>query len=114
MTTGVGEALLLTLAMGATIFFCRVFPFLFFRGKAEGNRRNTAFLGFVEKTVPPVAMTVLTFNSLAGPVRANPGELVPVLAAGALTAVVHLWRRNPMISIFTGTALYMVLIRVLG
>ncbi|MCL2192279.1 MAG: AzlD domain-containing protein [Treponema sp.] len=131
MTTGIGEALLLTLAMGATIFFCRVFPFLFFQGKAKDNasnttdkamddsmerrkRRNTAFLSFVEKTVPPVAMTVLTFNSLAGPIRANLGELVPVLTAGAFTAIVHLWRRNPMISIFTGTALYMVLIRVLG
>ncbi|MCL2191301.1 MAG: AzlD domain-containing protein [Treponema sp.] len=119
MTTSVGDALLLTLAMGATIFFCRVFPFLFFRGKANGamerrNGRNAAFLGFVEKTVPPVAMTVLTFNSLASPVRANLGELVPVLTAAAFTAAVHLWRRNPMISIFTGTALYMVLIRVLG
>jgi len=116
MTTSVGEALLLTLAMGAVIFFCRVFPFLFFQGNPMERRtgRNAAFLGFVEKTVPPVAMTVLTFNSLAGPVRANPGELVPVLVAGALTAIVHLWRRNPMISIFAGTALYMVLIRVLG
>jgi len=124
MRTGIGEALLLTLAMGATIFFCRVFPFLFFKGKANGetpggtterrNRRGTAFLAFVEKTVPPVAMTVLAFNALAGPIRTNLGELVPVLAAAAFTAIVHLWRRNPMISIFTGTALYMVLTRVLG
>jgi len=122
MNTGIGEAMLLTLAMGATIFFCRVFPFLFFREKdndganstEQRNGRNIAFLGFIEKTVPPVAMTVLAFNSLASPVRANPGELVPVLTAAAFTAIVHLWRRNPMISIFTGTALYMVLIRILG
>ena len=118
MRTGIGEALLLTLAMGAAIFFCRVFPFLFLRKKTETDgetgERGAAFLAFVEKTVPPVAMTVLAFNALAGPARANPGELLPGLAAAAVTAALHLWRRNPMISIFAGTALFMVLTRVLG
>jgi len=122
MRTGIGEALLLTFAMGATIFFCRVFPFLFFGGKAGDElrdgadaapeRRGKRVLAFVEKTVPPVAMTVLAFHALAGPIRADPGELVPTLAAGAFTAAVHLWRRNPMISIVTGTALYMALSRL--
>jgi len=123
MTT-IGEALLLTLAMGATIFFCRIFPFLFFRKRITGetwddsaihrNERRANFLAFVEKTVPPVAMTALAFNALASPIRANLGELVPTITAAALTAGIHLWRRNPMISIFTGTAVYMVLIRVFG
>jgi branched-subunit amino acid transport protein AzlD len=132
MTTSVNEALLLVAVMAAAIFFCRVFPFLFFRGKngsikvvsASENeslpeakpsqeRRKTAFLAFVEKTVPPVAMTVLAFNSLAGPVYASPNELIPMLGAAAFTAIVHVWRRNPLNSIFGGTALYMILIRVL-
>jgi branched-subunit amino acid transport protein AzlD len=52
--------------MAAVIFFCRIFPFLFFREKT-GNAmrdRSGAFLAFVEKTAPPVAMTVLAFNAL--------------------------------------------------
>ena len=120
MRTGIGDAVLFTMAMGAAIFFCRAFPFLFFRGKGSGdslerhNGRGAPLLAFVEKTVPPVAMTVLAFNSLAGPVKANLGELVPVLAAAAFTAGIHLWKRNPMISIFAGTALYMALMRILG
>lgn len=120
MKTGTGEALILTIAMAAAIFFCRVFPFLFFRGNAGKNGRGgsrdgaSAFLSFVEKTVPPAAMTVLAFNALAGPVQANRGELLPALAAAAFTAVVHLWKRNPLISIFGGTALYMLLIRILN
>jgi len=126
MRVGAGEALLLTAAMGAAIFFCRVFPFVFFREKAEGNcaakggkaemrkKRVEAFLGFVEKAAPPAAMTALAFNSLAGQIRANPGDLIPALAAGAFAALFHLWRRNPMISIFAGTALYMALIRAFG
>jgi len=121
--TSLNEALLLTFVMAAVIFFCRVFPFLFFRGKKSGaaetsmegssDRRKEAFLAFVEKTVPPAAMTVLAFNALAGPVKTNPHELIPALAAAVFTAAVHLWRRNPLISIFGGTALFMLLQRII-
>jgi branched-subunit amino acid transport protein AzlD len=121
MKTSVGEALILTVVMAAVIFFCRVFPFLFFRehntagtGAADTkNRSGEAFLAFVEKTVPPAAMTVLAFYALTEPVRTDPGEIIPTLAAAAFTALVHLWRRNPLISIFGGTALFMLLQRVL-
>jgi len=121
--TSTGEALILSVVMAAIIFFCRIFPFLFFRGKnGSGNKdaaadiqgeRGAAFLAFVEKTVPPAAMTVLAFNALAGPMKSNPREIIPSLAAAALTAIVHLWRRNPLISIFGGTAAYMMLTRFL-
>jgi branched-subunit amino acid transport protein AzlD len=113
MNTSISEALIISIAMAAAIYFCRIFPFLFFRGK-NGNhqKKGMVFLAYVEKTVPPVAMTVLAFNSLAGPVKTNPVELVPALAAAAFTAIVHLWRRNPLISIFGGTAVFMVLTRI--
>jgi branched-subunit amino acid transport protein AzlD len=113
-----GSALFLTLVMGAAIFFCRVFPFLFFRGGngegagAGGKSRSRAFLSFVEKAVPPAAMTVLAFNSIAGQIRAGPDKTLPLLAASIFTGLVHLWRRNPLISIIGGTAVYMVLERI--
>ena len=118
MKTGINEALLITFVMGAVIFFCRVFPFLFFGKEKDGEAkeasgRQKAFLGFVEKTVPPAAMTVLAFNSMTGPVKGNLREGIPILAASVLTALIHLWRRNPLISIFCGTALYMILERVI-
>jgi branched-subunit amino acid transport protein AzlD len=132
MTTSVSEALLLVVVMAAVIFFCRAFPFLFFRGKnSDTNKgssipeiaispetelfqnRNSNFFAFVEKTIPPVAMTVLAFNALAGPVQTSSHELIPTFSAAAFTAIIHIWRRNPLISIFGGTALYMILIRVL-
>ena len=116
MKTGIGEALILSVVMAVVIFFCRVFPFLFFRNRNNGgntqSKRSAAFLAFVEKTVPPVAMTVLAFNALAGPVKSNPGEIIPALAAAAFTAIVHLWRRNPLLSIFGGTAVFMLLTRL--
>jgi len=126
MKTGINDALILTVVMAASIFFCRIFPFLFFRAatdrkgaqrleaKGPETKRPYAFLAFVEKTVPPAAMTVLAFNSLTNPAQTTPRALLPALIAAAFTALVHIWRRNPLISIFGGTALYMLLIRVLG
>ncbi|MDR1099619.1 MAG: hypothetical protein LBL28_03985, partial [Treponema sp.] len=88
MKTSLGAALVYTFVMGGLIFFCRAFPFLFFRekkdagrrgeqsGGGEGNRpagagkaggkgrfRGELFLTFVEKLVPPAAMTVLALNA---------------------------------------------------
>ena len=107
------EALLLVFAMGAVILFCRVFPFLFFgRGNIE-SPKTRAFLNFIEMTVPPVAMTVLAFNAIGSSFLGNYREGVLVLMASIFTALVHLWKRNALISIISGTALYIVLQKVI-
>jgi branched-subunit amino acid transport protein AzlD len=138
MKTSVNAALGFTAAMGLVIFFCRLFPFLFFRqeanppGEGEGadNKhggkegegggkcggapsRRDVFLNFVEKLAPPAAMTVLAFNAIAGSFKTGLREGLPVLIASALTALIHLWKRNSLFSIFGGTAIYMILERVM-
>ena len=114
-------------AMGLVIIFCRAFPFLFFsktrrmesESSAEndetekGRDRRAIFFSFVERIVPPVAMTVLAFNALGAPFIENPIDGLLGLSAALFTALVHLWKKNALISIFTGTALYMILIRVI-
>lgn len=108
------DLLLLVLAMGAVILFCRVFPFLLFsRGGLDNRNKNKAlgvFLDFVEKTVPPAAMTVLAFNALGGAFTGDGfKDGFFVLAAAVFTALLHLWKRNFLISILGGTVLYMIL-----
>ena len=114
MNTSTGQALILILVMGATIFFCRVFPFLFFTRDNEAgiSGRRSAFLNFVEKTVPPAAMTVLAFNILGSAFRENPFDGLPALAASVFTILLHLWKKNSLISIFGGTALYMIFLQL--
>ena len=113
MNTSVNEAVLLTLIMAAVIFFCRVCAFLFFHEQKLTNKRTIALLGFVEKFVPPIAMTVLAFNALTAPINQNIRQGIPVLIAAIFTVIVHLWRRNPLLSIFGGTAVFMVIERLL-
>jgi len=121
MKTGISEAALLTLIMSLVILFCRAFPFLFFR---RTGGRAQAFIGFIEKIVPPLAMTVLTFNAISSPIMESvkqisllPGSLlqcISPLSAAAVTVIAHLWRRNALISIFSGTAVYMALERFIN
>ena len=105
------EALVMVFAMGLVIFFCRAFPFLFF---SWGRDNKGAFFTFVEKIVPPVAMTVLAFNAVGAAFWANLNDGYLVLAASVFTALLHLWKRNALLSIIGGTVLYMILIRVAG
>jgi branched-subunit amino acid transport protein AzlD len=113
-----GEAVVYTFVIAAVIVFCRAFPFLFFRAKKEEAslkrmEREKAFISFVEKTVPPAAMTVLAFNSITMPFKENYREGLVVLTASILTALVHLLRRNTLLSIFGGTAAYFALEKLL-
>lgn len=114
-------ALAYTIAIGLVVFLCRAFPFLFLRPKkqedpgAERAKKDGAldiFLAIIERVVPPAAMTVLAFNSIAAPVKENPAGALPVLAASCFTMLVHFWKRNFLISILGGTALYMALGRL--
>jgi branched-subunit amino acid transport protein AzlD len=129
LRTSLGKAVIYAFVMGAVILFCRAFPFLFFRDKPPEEGRTTAgnkvpaleglkkkdlresFLALVEKIVPPAAKTVLAFNAIAAPLKEDRVLALPVLAASALTALLHVWKRNPLFSIVGGTALYMALIR---
>ena len=103
------EALLIVFAMGAVILLCRAIPFLFFSGRIL---QKDSFLNFVEKIVPPAAMTVLALNVMGGAFLENTKTGLLTLAASAFTALLHLWKKNSLVSIFGGTALYMILIKM--
>ncbi|MDR2181259.1 MAG: AzlD domain-containing protein [Treponema sp.] len=114
-----GNAVIAAFCMGAVIFLCRLVPFLLFRGDdsggedSRGGEKRRRFFSLVEKTVPPVAMTVLAFNAIAAPLRETPFQALPVLAGAAFSAALHLWKRSALLSIPGGTALYMLLERLL-
>ncbi|MDR1212071.1 MAG: AzlD domain-containing protein [Spirochaetaceae bacterium] len=108
-----GEAVCYSFVMGLVILFCRTLPFILFDRSADEKsgrgKRTFAFLSFVERVVPPIAMTVLACNAVSGPVKENPEQALPVLAASLFTALAQLWKRNAFLSIAGGTAVYMIL-----
>ena len=99
---------LAVLVMTAVTILTRAAPFLFF-----SRRKPPAFLGYLQIYVPPVIMTLLVLGALKDvPFREAPYG-IPALAGVALSAILHLWKRNVLLSIAGATTLYMVLIRIL-
>lgn len=107
-TIPLSAALIATVVSGLIIFGTRAFPFVVF-SKKEPPR----ILRFIEKYIPPMIMAILLVYCLKDVQFTNISSCLPSFAGLALTVVLHLWRHNPMISIFGGTILYMVLIRVM-
>jgi branched-subunit amino acid transport protein AzlD len=121
------DALIRTMAMGLVILFCRALPFVLFREKGKAKKgeappeegetgrpeRFAPFLSLVERVAPPVAMTVLAFNSISAPFKESFHLGLPALIASGFTALVHLWKRNSLVSIGGGLLVYLILERFL-
>lgn len=107
-TISLNAALVATVVSGLIIFATRAFPFVVF-SKKEPPR----ILRFIEKYIPPMIMAILLVYCLKDVQFTNVSSSVPTLVALAVTVILHLWRHNSLISIFGGTALYMVLMRVM-
>ena len=95
------------LAMAAVTVLCRAAPFLFFM-----KRRPPAIVDFLQAYIPPMIMTVLVLGSYKNLSFAAAPYGIPEIIAGLAVAALHIWRRNTLLSILGGTALYMFLIRV--
>ncbi|VBB08336.1 branched-chain amino acid transport azld [Lucifera butyrica] len=94
------------LIIAAVTFFTRAFPFLFFH-----NRKPPEIILFVGKHIPPIIITILVIYCLKD-IHWNqaPYGLNECIAV-ALVIILHLWRRNSLISIFGATIVYMFLIQ---
>lgn len=88
-------------------FATRVAPFLLFNGK----KPIPPIVRYLGEALPPAVIALLVVycvknvNWLAAPHGA------PELLCIAVTAVLHIWKRNNLLSIGAGTVLYMYLVQ---
>ena len=83
-------------------------PFLLFGGK-RGIPGPVRYLGMV---LPGAIMAVLVAYCFRGITPLEPPYGLPQLIAGAVVVLLHLWKRNTLLSIAGGTFCYMLLIRL--
>ncbi len=96
------------LAMAAVTYLLRALPFLFF-----GKRQPPALVAYLARYLPPVIMTILVLNCFKGLRLDRAPHGIPELASAAVVALLQAWKRNALLSIVGGTALYMVMVRLL-
>ncbi|MDV7246171.1 MULTISPECIES: branched-chain amino acid transporter permease [Rhodococcus] len=71
--------------------------------------RSSALVGYLGVFMPAGIMSILVVYSLKNVSINVPAHGLPELLAVAATAVVHLWRKNAVLSIVVGTGLYVIL-----
>jgi branched-subunit amino acid transport protein AzlD len=96
-----------SLTMFAVTFALRSLPFA-----ALKRLRGSALIGFLSSHLPAGIMVILAVYTLRAVSLAEAPHGVPEAVAIAATVALHLWRRNAVLSILGGTALYVLLVGV--
>ena len=86
----------------------RFLPFWVFRG----GRPVPAVVEKLGRVLPAAIMGMLVVYCLKGVTLSVLGSWVPALAACAVTAGLHIWKRNTLLSIIAGTVCYMILVQM--
>ena len=102
------HALFIVLICAGVTLALRALPFLCFGGKG-GVPRWIASLGHA---LPPAIMAALVVYCLKGVPFGTLADGAFQLIAAAVVIIVHLLKRNTLLSIAAGTAAYMILIRL--
>lgn len=101
---------LITIAvMGLAVQLTRFTPFILFR-KSDKLPPIVEYLG---KVLPAAMMGLLVVYCFKDVNYADMSQVIPSLIAFAAIVCLHLWKHNTILSIALGTAIYMVLIRIM-
>ena len=99
-------AIILAVSLGTQI--TRWLPFLLFP-ESKQPPKVVLYLG---KVLPPAMMGLLVVYSLRSTDLLGGSHGIPEGIAVAVTALLHLWRRNTLLSILAGTVCYMLLVQL--
>lgn len=105
---GVKESLAIILVVAITTFFTRALPFLIFKNTTTLPEK-IVYLG---KVLPMGIMLCLIVYCLRNTIFTTYPYGIPEVISVGVVALLHIWKRNNMISIVCGTVLYMILIQV--
>ncbi len=102
------HALIVMLVMGGCVLLTRILPVIIF-GRSE---RVPEFILYLGKVIPYTAMGLLIVYCLRDVSILGGTHGVPELIAMAVVVASYLWKRNTIVSVVLGTAVYMVLLQM--
>ena len=102
------HALIVMLVMGGCVLLTRILPVIIF-GHSE---RVPEFILYLGKVIPYTAMGLLIVYCLRDVSILGGTHGVPELIAMAVVVASYLWKRNTIVSVVLGTAVYMVLLQM--
>ena len=102
------HAIALIVVMTAVTMGLRFLPFLLL-----GDKRQTPpFISYLGRVLPFAIMGMLVVYCLKDVSLTQVSSLAPAAISVAVTAGLHLWRHNTLLSILGGTVCYMLLVQM--
>ena len=101
------HAAILVAVMAVVTFLLRALPFLVF------HKQTPPYISYLGRVLPPAIIGMLVIYCLKDVHVISAPHGIPELIAGLSVVGLQAWKRNSLISILAGTAIYMVLIRML-
>ena len=86
----------------------RFLPFAVF----SGNKQTPPYVAYLGRVLPYAIMGMLVVYCLRNVSFTAAPHGLPEIISCALVAVLHLWKRNTLISIVGGTVCYMMLVQL--
>ncbi len=102
-------ALICILVSGAATFLTRLLPFLIF-GHGRGMPPK---LKKIADILPSAVIAVLVVYGISPQICALDLSTLAAICALCITVVLHLWKGNTLLSMFAGTASYMLFINLI-
>lgn len=101
------RSIVIIFLVALTTFATRTIPFILF---PEGKKVPKA-VEYLGKVLPPAVIGMLVVYCFKSVEIVNSPFGLPELIAGLTVVVLHVWKRNNLLSIGVGTILYMVLVQ---
>lgn len=103
------QAIIILACIVAGTMITRFLPFILF----PENKEKPKLVSYLSTTVPAAMMGLLTIYCLRNVSFFSGNHALPEIIAIASIVVLHLWKRNVLVSIAVGTAAYMLLLQIL-
>ena len=97
---------ILILTMSAGTILTRFLPFLAFR------KHTPQYVSYLGRVLPPAIIGMLVIYCLKDVSILSKPFGIPELIAAICVVGLQVWKRNSLISILTGTVVYMVLVQM--
>lgn len=101
------RAALLIATMSIVTIGLRALPFLAFKS------RTPPYVAYLGRVLPPAIIGMLVVYCLKDVTLLSPPFAIPEFLAAACVIAAQVWKRNSLLSILSGTVVYMVLIQLL-
>ena len=102
------QALVIMLCIVAGTFATRSLPFLLF----PESKKQPKLVEYLSQTIPAAMMGLLVVYCLKGVELFSWSHGLPEAIGVGTTVLLHLWKKNVLLSILVGTVVYMVMVQM--